>query len=475
MVSFSYKNKHTDKAMTIESHTPAMWSSQRAFLLATIGGAIGLGNLWRFPYIAGENGGGSFVLVYLGFVFLLGLPVIAGELLLGRHGRGSAVHSIASLVKSESASSFWHVIGWLSLIVPYIALSYYAVIAAWSLDYLGLAISNAFDGFDASQSEAAYSERMGRATNLVLLHGAFVATTVWVIAKGLNDGIERMAKIMMPALFGVILILVLYGLVSADFAAAAEFMFKPDFSKLTGASILMALGQALFSLAVGVGLLITFAAYLPSNYSIPRSAAIICIGDTLAALLAGLAIFPIVFASQLDPASGPGLVFQTLPIAFGNMPGGHLIGVVFFLLLFFAAYTTAIGMLEPSVAWLEEKWPGQRKRLAHFAGIGVWLLGLGSVFSFNILADFNPLGFLGIEGTIFDILDFAVANVFLPINVLLIAVFVGWVLKQSTASKEFSENTELWRKFWRFANRYVAPIAITIVMLDLLTGFSESL
>ena len=171
---------------------------------------------------------------------------------------------------------------------------------------------------------------MDQAATLVLLHGAFVAITVWVIAKGLNNGIERMAKIMMPALFGVILILVVYGMVSADFAAAVEFMFKPDFSKLTGASILMALGQALFSLAVGVGLLITFAAYMPSDYSIPKSAAIICIGDTLAALLAGLAIFPIVFARQLDPASGPGLVFQTLPIAFGNMPGGHLIGVVFF-------------------------------------------------------------------------------------------------------------------------------------------------
>lgn len=460
--------------MAIKSNPAAMWSSQRAFLLATIGGAIGLGNLWRFPYIAGENGGGGFVLVYLGFVFLLGLPVIAGEMLLGRRGRGSAVHSIASLIKSENASPFWRVIGWLSLVVPFIALSYYAVIAAWSLDYLGLAISNTFDGFDAGQSEAVFSQRMDQAATLVLLHGAFVAITVWVIAKGLNNGIERMAKVMMPALFGVILILVVYGMVSADFSAAVEFMFKPDFSKLTSASILMALGQALFSLAVGVGLLITFAAYMPSDYSIPKSAAIICIGDTLAALLAGLAIFPIVFASQLDPASGPGLVFQTLPIAFGNMPGGHLIGVVFFLLMFFAAYTTAIGMLEPSVAWLEEKWPGRRKFLARCAGIGVWLLGLGSVFSFNILADFSPLGFLGIEGTIFDILDFSVANVFLPINVLLIAVFTGWVLKRSTAIEEFSNSSELWRKFWRFANRYVAPIAITIVMIDLLTGFSES-
>jgi len=460
--------------MANTSNAPAMWSSRPGFLFATIGGAIGLGNLWRFPYIAGENGGGGFVLVYIGFVFLIGLPVIAGEMALGRSGRGSAIHSIAALIKSENASPFWRVIGWLSLVVPFIGLSYYAVIAAWSLDYLGLAIINAFDGFDAAKSEAVFNERVNQTVIQVLLHGAFVAMTVWVLAKGLNNGIERMAKIMMPALFGVILILVVYGMVSGDFATAVEFLFRPDFSRLTSASILMALGQALFSLAVGVGLLITFAAYMPSDYSIPKSAAIICIGDTLAALLAGLAIFPIVFANQLDPASGPGLVFQTLPIAFGNMPGGHLIGVVFFLLLFFAAYTTAIGMLEPSVAWLEEKWPGRRKLLARCAGFGVWLLGLGSVFSFNILADYSPLGFLGIEGTFFDILDFSVANVFLPINVFLIAIFTGWVIKRSTIAREFSNSTELWSKFWRFTNRYVAPIAITIVMLDLLTGFSAS-
>ena len=460
--------------MAINSNPPTLWSSRSSFLLATVGGAIGLGNLWRFPYIAGENGGGGFVLVYLGFVFLLGLPIIAGEMLLGRRGRGSAVHSIASLIRSEKASPWWRVIGWLSLVVPYIALSYYAVIAAWALDYLGLAVRNAFESFDAAKSEAVFNQRMDQALIQVLLHGIFVAMTVWVIAKGLNKGIERMAKIMMPALFGIIVILVVYGMFSAGFSAALEFMFRPDFSRLTYASVLIALGQALFSLAVGVGLLITYAAYMPRDYSIPKSVAIICIGDTLAAVLAGLAIFPIVFANQLDPASGPGLVFQTLPIAFGNMPGGHFIGVMFFLLLFFAAFTTAIGMLEPSVAWLEERWPGQRKKLARYAGIGIWLLGLGSVFSFNILADYSPLDFLGIEGTIFDTLDFAVANVFLPINALLIAVFTGWVLNRSTIEQEFSSSSESWRVFWRFANRYVAPIAITIVLVDLLTGFSES-
>ena len=452
----------------------ATWSSRSAFILATVGGAIGLGNLWRFPYIAGENGGGGFVLVYLAFVFLLGLPILAGEMLMGRHGRGSAIHSLASLVRSESASRFWRVIGWLSLLIPFLALSYYALIAAWSLDYLGLAVINGFDGFDANQSEVVYGQRTGRAVTQVMLHGMFVAMTVWVIAKGLHNGIERMSKIMLPALFGVILILVIYGMISGDFSGAVEFLFRPDFSQLTGASVLMALGQALFSLAIGVGVLITYAAYMPSEFSIQKSATIVCVFDTLAALLAGLAIFPLVFANNLDPAEGPGLVFQTLPIAFGNMPGGHGIGILFFLLLFFAAYTTAIGMLEPVVAWLEEKWPGRRGILARWAGILIWLLGLGSVFSFNILAEFSPLGFLGIEGTFFFLLDFTVANVLLPINALLISVFAGWALNRATIIQEFSSRTELWLLFWRFANRYVAPIAISIVLLDLLTGFSAN-
>ena len=290
------------------------------------------------------------------------------------------------------------------------------------------------------------------------------------ISRGLNDGIERMAKIMMPALFGVILIMVIYGMVSADFGAAVEFLFNPDFSKLTGASVLMALGQALFSLGVGVGLMITYAAYMPVEYSLRSSAVIICVGDTIAALLAGLAIFPIVFANNLDPAGGPGLVFVTLPIAFGNMPGGQVIGVLFFMLLFFAAFTSAVGMLEPLVAWLEEKMPGRRKFGSVSAGLVIWLLGLGSVFSFNIFADVNPLGFLGIDGTFFYLVDFLVANVLLPINALMIAVFAGWVIKRSTVAEEFSDSSELWKAFWRIANRYVAPVAIGLVLFDLLRG-----
>ena len=436
--------------------------------MATIGGAVGLGNLWRFPFIAGENGGGGFVLVYLAFVLFLGLPVLAGEMLLGRRGHRSAVNSIVELVRSEGANPAWRWIGWLSLLVPFIALTYYAVVAAWSMDYLYLAATDAFRNFDAAVSEDAFGARVNRPIYQVSLHGAFIAATVWAIARGVNNGIERISTIIMPTLFVMIVALVIYGIVAGDFVGAVKFLFAPDFSEITGRSVLIALGQALFSIGIGAGLMITYSSYMPREFSLRESATVVCVGDTLVALLAGLAIFPIVFASGLGADEGPGLIFITLPIAFGSMPGGHFIGTLFFLLLLFAAYTTALAMLEPTIAWLEEKFPGGRKKLTVITGFATWVLGLGSVLSFSTLATFNPLGFLGIERNIFGLADFTVANIVLPLNALLIAAFAGWVLRKSTVEDEFVQDPPGWKFYWRLANRYIAPVAIAIVLLDLL-------
>lgn len=461
--------------MAIAAETTNAWSSRSAFLLATIGGAVGLGNLWRFPYVAGEYGGGAFVIIYLGFVFLLGAPLIAGEMLLGRRGHRSAVNSIAELVRAENASVFWRSIGWISLLVPFIGLSYYAVVAAWSIDYLGLAISDSFSGFDGAESASTFNLRIDAPAYQASLHAFFVAMTVWVVARGVNKGIEQAAKFLMPALFGVIIIIVIYGMVSGDFAGAARFLFNPDFSALTGESVLVALGQALFSLGVGVGLMITYAAYMPPEFSLKESATIICVGDTIAALLAGFAIFPIVFASGLDPAEGPGLIFVTLPIAFGNMVGGHVIGTLFFILLLFAAYTSALGMLEPVVSWLEERHPGKRKQMAMFAGIAIWVFGLGSVFSFSFMSDLQPLGFLGVEKNFFGIADFTVANVLAPINALLIALFAGWVVRKAVIDEEFGTDSATWKSYWRIANRIFVPAALIVVLIDLVIGWERIL
>jgi len=451
----------------VVEETRNAWSSRPAFLLAAIGGAVGLGNLWRFPYIAGEYGGGAFVLVYLAFVFFLGVPMMAGELLLGRRGHRSPVNSMAALVRDGKAKPFWRVIGWISLLVPFVGLSYYAVVAAWAIDYLALAGSNAFVGFDATSSGNTFGQRVDAPLYQASLHALFVALTVWVVANGVNKGIERASRVLMPALFAVLVAIVIYGMVAGDFSAAARFLFNPDFSALTGESFLVALGQALFSLGIGVGLMITYAAYMPREYSLRASAGIVCIGDTIAALLAGFAIFPIVFASGLDPAEGPGLIFVTLPIAFGSMAGGHLIGTLFFVLLIFAAYTSAIGMLEPVVAWLEEKRPGRRKSMAVMAGTAIWMLGLGSVFSFSFMADIKPLAFLGIGKNFFGIADFTVANVLAPVNALLIALFAGWVISQRIIDEEFGGDSTGWKTWWRITNRYLAPAALVIVFIDL--------
>ncbi len=456
--------------MAIAEKTTSSWSSRPAFLLAAIGGAVGLGNLWRFPYIAGEYGGGGFVIIYLGFVFFLGVPLMAGELLLGRRGHRSPVNSIAALVRDENAKPFWRAIGWISILVPFVGLSYYAVVAAWAIDYLMLASVNGFSGFDGATSGNTFDLRIDAPVYQASLHAFFVALTVWVVANGVNKGIERATRVLMPALFAVILLLVIYGMVEGDFAAAASFLFNPDFSSMTGESFLVALGQALFSLGIGVGLMITYSAYMPRDYSLRTSATVICVGDTVAALLAGFAIFPIVFASGLDPAEGPGLIFVTLPVAFGNMAGGHVIGTMFFVLLLFAAYTSAIGMLEPVVAWLEERRPGRRKQMAMIAGLAVWVLGLGSVFSFSFMADFQPLGFLGVERNFFGIADFTVANVLAPINAFLIALFAGWVLRSKVVDEEFQDDSGSWKTYWRIANRFLAPAALIIVFIDLLTG-----
>ena len=456
--------------MAIAEKTTSSWSSRPAFLLAAIGGAVGLGNLWRFPYIAGEYGGGGFVIIYLAFVFFLGVPLMAGELLLGRRGHRSPVNSIAALVRDENAKPFWRAIGWISILVPFVGLSYYAVVAAWAIDYLMLASVNGFSGFDGATSGNTFDLRIDAPVYQASLHAFFVALTVWVVANGVNKGIERATRVLMPALFAVILLLVIYGMVEGDFAAAARFLFNPDFSSMTGESFLVALGQALFSLGIGVGLMITYSAYMPRDYSLRTSATVICVGDTVAALLAGFAIFPIVFASGLDPAEGPGLIFVTLPVAFGNMAGGHIFGTMFFVLLLFAAYTSAIGMLEPVVAWLEERRPGRRKQMAMIAGLAVWVLGLGSVFSFSFMADFQPLGFLGVEKNFFGIADFTVANVLAPINAFLIALFAGWVLRSKVVDEEFENDSGRWKTYWRIANRFLAPAALIIVFIDLLTG-----
>ncbi len=442
------------------------WTSRSAFLLASVGCAVGLGNLWRFPYIAGENGGGAFVLVYIAFVVILGVPLIMSELAVGRIGKLSAVGTMRKIIKQGGHSPVWMLIGWISIIVPVLGLSYYSVIAGWSLEYIFKAVSGQFTGVDAAASGAIFAEAQSDWLLLVMWFTIYMFSTVAVVSLGVKDGLETAVKIMMPGLFLILIFLAIYAMVTGSASEAFTFLINPDFSKLTASAILMALGQALFSLAIGVGALITYGAYLPDGVSLPRSAAIIAFADTLVALLAGFAIFPIVFQYGLTPGEGPGLIFATLPIAFGQMPGGILFGTLFFVLLSFAAFTSSIGMLEPIIAWFEDKGLS-RPKMAWLTGCLAWSIGMFSLLSFNIIADFKPIA----DRNIFGIIDFLVANILLPTNALLIGLFAGWALSRKLVSEQlgFPIGSRHYM-LWHYSTKYIAPIAIGIVVYSMIFG-----
>lgn len=441
------------------------WSSGTMFTLATVGAAVGLGNIWRFPYIAGQNGGAAFVVIYLGFVLLIGVPLMMAELAMGRRGGGSAIASMRKLVADSGKSSAWCSIGWLSILIPLIGLSYYSVVAGWSIDYIYKAATNAFDGFDGGDSAAAFNSTLSSPARLLFLHGLFIASGVIVVARGVGRGIEVVTRYLMPALFVILLVLVLNSFVNADMDSGIDFLFAVDFSKITPNVIFMALGQALFSLAIGVGVLLTFGAYVPEDISLPRATLTIALADTGVAVLAGLAIFPVVFANGLDPAEGPGLIFVTLPIAFGSMPGGYFVGLLFFVLLFLAAFSTLLGMLEPAVSYLEEHRGYSRPVMTVLAGGFSWLLGVLAALSFNVWSEVRPLGGLEYfrDKSIFDLVDFLIANLLLPLNAMLIALFAGWAMSASALRQELRLKNRAFFGYVRFVLCIVAPIVVLVI------------
>ncbi len=451
-----------------QRNTQAAWSSRYAFLLACIGAAVGLGNLWRFPYEAGVNGGSAFVLIYLLFILLLCVPIMMAELALGRRGKASPVKAIARLVEAEGLSRFWHLIGWLSIVTPFIAISFYSVVAGWTLDYLVQAFSGAFAGFEGQESQRSFDALLQSPLRMLLLHTLFLAFAVLIISRGLTGGIEWVAKLAMPVLFLLLLIMVLNAVFYADIEAGLHFLFNPDFSKIKANVVFLALGQAFFSVSVGVGALLTYGSYLPEGVSIPKSAAIIALVDTSVALLAGIAIFPVVFAYGLNPGSGPGLIFVTLPIAFGQLPGGAVLGTLFFALMFLAAFSTVVAMLEPVVSWAVERTGFRRPAMTLLVGSLAWLLGVAALLSFNYWGDLHPLGWIPLftEKNIFSLLDFLVSNILIPANGLLLALFAGWAVSRSSMLEELAISRSALVRYWLISIRYLAPVAIALVLVN---------
>ena len=441
-------------------HEPAQWSSRRAFLLAAIGSAVGLGNIWRFPYITGVNGGGAFVLVYCLCIAIIGVPLLMAEIAIGRRGGRSPVGSMRKLADEEGASRFWTSVGWQAVLAPTVGLMYYSVVAGWTLDYALAALMGAFEGIsDADGAGAVFAEFTGSPGRMMISHAFFILLTVFIVAAGVKNGLERAAKYLMPLLFVILLVLVAYTAATADFMGGLRFLFTPDFGKLTPTVVLMAIGQAFFSVNVAVGAFITYGAYVPKHISIPRVAVVIAIADTAVALLVGLVIFPLVFSYGLEPGEGPGLVFVTLPIAFGQMPAGAFFGALFFALMAIAAVTSAIGMLEPQVSWLVERTSIRRAPVALALGVFIWICGLPVLLSFNRLADFRPIA----GRNTFELFDFFTANLVIPAGGFLIAVFSGWVLSSDSLRDELGLEDSAWFRRLRFVLRYLAPIAIALV------------
>lgn len=437
------------------------WSSRWAFIMAATGSAVGLGNIWRFPYITGENGGGAFVLIYLACVLLIGIPIMMSEVLIGRRGRQSPINTMTSLAEEEGLSPHWSLLGWIGVVAGFLILSFYSVVAGWTLFYIFKASLNSFAPLTDDEIGAIFESLLADPVLLMVLHSFFMAITTFVVSMGVQSGLERAVKFLMPALFILLVLMVAYAMTTSGFMQGVHYLFAPDFSKLSGSGILAAMGQAFFSLSLGMGAIMVYGSYLPQETSIARTSFTIALCDTVVAIMAGLAIFPLVFTFEMEPGAGPGLIFVTLPIAFGQMAFGQVLGTLFFILLMFAAWTSSISLLEPAAAWLVENRGLARAKSAAIAGFIAWLLGIGSVLSFNVWADFKPV--MGL--TYFDIMDKLTSNIMLPLGGLLLAVFAAWQMKVASVSNELNIGQGTGFKLWLLLLRFVAPVAVICIFL----------
>jgi NSS family neurotransmitter:Na+ symporter len=439
------------------------WTNRTVFILAATGSAVGLGNIWKFPYIVGENGGGTFVLVYLLCIALIGIPIMIAEIMLGRRGKQSPINTMTALAKGEGRNPGWVWLGWMGVVAGFLILSYYSVIAGWAMSYIFRTGGGMFLGVTADGASRIFADLVSDPERLLAWHTLFMVMTMMVVARGVKQGLEKAVTYLMPFLFGFLILIVIYAMTTGYFMEGLRFLFTPG--DISGKGILIAMGHAFFTLSLGMGAIMVYGSYLSDEHSIVQASILIALADTVVALMAGMAIFPIVFANGLEPGAGPGLIFQTLPIAFGHMQGGTLVGVMFFVLLLFAAWTSAISLIEPAVAYLVENQGINRIYAAVWVGGLTWLVGLGTVFSFNIWKDKTlSIPYLFEDLTFFDTLDYLTANIMLPLGGLFIALFAGWVMREESTREEIYTHPAVY-KIWRFLTRFIAPVAVIVVFL----------
>lgn len=438
------------------------WTSSVGFVLATSGAAVGLGNIWMFPYITGMNGGGAFVLVYLLCILLIGAPIMMSEALIGRFGNQNPIDSIDKMAVASHAARSWRFLGYWGGLALILILSFYSVVSGWSIAYLFKTLSGQFVGVNQDTIRTIWGGLMASPKMLLLYHTIFITLTMGVVALGIEKGLERASKIMMPGLVIILILLVIFGMFSGHFIQSLRFLFMPDFSVLTPQSVLAAMGLSFFTLALGAGCIVAYASYLPQKTPITSNIGKIIVLDTFIAVLAGLAIFPSVFAHGLTPQAGPGLMFEVLPTAFSQMPAGVLIGSLFFLLLLFASWTSSVSLAEPLVAMLTERLHMSRNKAVLLIGLIAWVLGIGVLLSFNEWEHVKLFG----RFTFFDIATELPTKIILPIGGLLFAIFSGYCVKQNLAQQALILKSDRAFKVWRFLIRYVSPVAIVIVLVS---------
>ena len=440
----------------LKSH--GAWIGKWTFILAATGSAVGLGNIWGFPYKAGTNGGGAFVLIYLACIVVIGIPIMISEIIIGRRAGNSPINAMRRVSIDSNQSSLWQFVGWSGIFAGALILSFYSVIAGICLNYIFISATSS--GVISSSDQ--FGSVISSPGNLLFWHSLFMILTALIVSAGVKDGIGKMVKILMPMLGFLMIFMVIYSMINGNFSQAISFLFAPDFSQVTSDTVLQAMGQAFFSLSLGMGSIMAYGAYMPKDQRVISTSFTVGSLDTLVAILAGLAIFPIIFAFNLEPGSGPGLVFVSMLSAFNQMEFGYLIGPLFFVLLSVAALSSSISLLEPGVAFLAEEQILSRRRAAEIISFFVWVLGIGSALSFNIWSDFYLIS----DRNFLDSMDFIANQILLPLGGMLIAIFVGWFMKESLIKNEIGQINPIIYKLWRFFVKFVAPTCVAYIFLS---------
>jgi NSS family neurotransmitter:Na+ symporter len=443
-----------------------VWNFRSTFILAMIASAIGLGNLWRFSYLAAEHGGAPFVLSYLLALLLVAVPVLVAEIVIGSHGRSSPIISMNWAVERAEANPAWRLLGWMATLTAVLILSYYAVVAGWSLAYFGKMQSGMFAGASAAQVAAEFTTFLSDPVEMVFWQSLFLGAVMFIVTLGVRVGLGMLFWLLFPCLVALLLVLIDFSLEHGDVEAAQSFLFGYDPWHFSAYSVLAALGHAFFTLSVGVGAGMMFGAYAPERIPIVRTVTAVALLDTIFALAAGLAIFPIVFGSNMQPAVGPGLMFISLPYAFGNMHEGEFFGSLFFVLVGLATLGTAVCLAEVGVSYLVQRFKLRRLYAVLLLTPLIWVLGVGSILSFNHWSD----GIAGSGMTFFQLIERLSADILLPLTALLIAIFVGWVMRREVIRVELYREDEQIFTFWRWSLRWLVPTAILAILVATIIG-----